>query len=601
MGNMAGRDSGDSGEPARESHELYSKLCQILGGTRTEAKVFNDLRRMREKEKSWKTSHSKQIDYVFKLLQQYNLFPDFAKHTEEKNDRKSEKFRQKGNFLFNSESYVEAIAEYNRSICYAVTKENISIALGNRSAAFYRMKMFRECLESIRLAREFGYPDRLKDKLDEREAACKIALKNAPKQEVFVPKIGMPANEMIPFLANCLKLRENEYFGRHVVTEEDIPAGTIIALEEPFCKMLLYSEEYLRCTVCLADLPHLLLPCDTCTQAMFCSEECKEKASGGFHAIECPITSAMTKIFDDNVRLSLRMVLCAFLAFPDAETMASALETINREKKNAFSFDWRQELSPEELFTPIHTLVINEDKIREKHLFVTYYMSCLLFNILKEHCKIFRERYLTNTLAEDTFKNIIFRHLFIVPRNAYCLQSVIDLKTLDFKEYGSAVFAFKSLLNHSCSPNTVLVPMGSTIGTVTIKNIEAGGQIFGNYGPHHKILWREFRQDELQAKYNFLCQCVACVKNFPTYRELPPLGSHPQLQLTLTRELQQTKRISLKTAKKSLQKAIDYIQKYKHLYPIRQLCDAEEEIKFCYDVMGGNISLQMRQEIHQNS
>uniref|UniRef100_A0A1B0GHJ6 SET domain-containing protein n=1 Tax=Lutzomyia longipalpis TaxID=7200 RepID=A0A1B0GHJ6_LUTLO len=212
-------------------------------------------------------------------------------------------------------------------------------------------------------------------------------------------------------------------------------------------------------------------------------------------------------------------------------------------------------------------------------------MSCLLFNILKEHCKIFRERYLTNTLAEDTFKNIIFRHLFIVPRNAYCLQSVIDLKTLDFKEYGSAVFAFKSLLNHSCSPNTVLVPMGSTIGTVTIKNIEAGGQIFGNYGPHHKILWREFRQDELQAKYNFLCQCVACVKNFPTYRELPPMGSHPQLQLTLTRELQQTKRISLKTAKKSLQKAIDYIQRYKHLYPIRQLCDAEEEIKFCYDVM----------------
>uniref|UniRef100_A0A7G3B8L3 Putative zn2+-binding dehydrogenase nuclear receptor binding factor-1 n=1 Tax=Lutzomyia longipalpis TaxID=7200 RepID=A0A7G3B8L3_LUTLO len=575
--------------------DIYEEIIRILREGGTLEKISFDLHNMRKN----KQPNSDKVDYVFELLQQNNLLPDAAEYEEVKSDAKSEEFRQVGNSCFSlkSQKYIEALKAYNKSICFAVSKENLSIGLANRSAVFFEMGMFAECLESIRLARERGYPERLKEKLERREAKCHEELAKKPaKEEKFIPKIDLPVNEKIPFLARCLALRKDGAFGRHVITQENIPAGTIIAIEEAFCKILTDSGKYLRCSACLAEVPHLLLPCDGCTQTMFCSKACQEMASADYHPFECPISGSLFRILDDSLLIVFRTSICAFLAFPDVETMGPALEKIDREQKTVFSYDWTKKLSPEELYTPIHTLATNEYQRDGDYLFKKYLIACLMFNLLKRSSPVFSQRYLTTSMGENILKNVLFRHLLTGPTNMHSIGAIEDTSDPENSiEYGVAAYGFHSLMNHSCAPNVTRISLGSASGVVTIKNISRGEQILDNYGYHHSLMDRTARQRETLRKYAFVCQCTACIENFPLYGALPlpinipePLPLHNQtLACQYSREF----------GEKGYKKITGFIRKFGYLYPILQLCTAEEGLKFCLNILCENIPLQLREKI----
>lgn len=155
-----------------------------------------------------------------------------------KSNKLSDKLRSQGNKFFSDGLFLNAIDEYNKSLCFAeLTGDqfNLSVAYANRADALFRMDLPRDCLKSIELAKAANYPEHLELRLTLMAARCqekiKFTLQPRPKYRL---QLSHPANEGIPFVAKNLRLKESEEFGRHIVTTQDLNVGDVIMIERPF-------------------------------------------------------------------------------------------------------------------------------------------------------------------------------------------------------------------------------------------------------------------------------------------------------------------------------------------------------------------------------
>lgn len=188
-----------------------------------------------------------------------------------KNSEKANKFREKGNSQFQSGLYLDALVTYNRSLCCApADSQEIPLVYANRSAVYLKAKLFHKCLQNIELAKKSGYPIDKLQKLDEREERCKklienckSPLENNPRDTFF--KLSYPPHDKIPFIANCIEVREDEKYGRYVVTNKNLEPGNIIAIDEPLYKFVDKEVFDRHCANCLKSNELSLIPCEKCT------------------------------------------------------------------------------------------------------------------------------------------------------------------------------------------------------------------------------------------------------------------------------------------------------------------------------------------------
>jgi SET and MYND domain-containing protein 4 len=195
-----------------------------------------------------------------------------------KSNEKSVALRTEGNALYSQRKFHDALVKYNESLCWAEPgSENIGLAYANRSAIYFEMKLFERCLKNIDMARLNHYPEKNFEILAKREVKCRETMKDL-KQEIAPNawnffKLSHPANKKIPFVVDCLKVQRSEKYGRYVITDRALKVGDILAIEEPFCKVLLdksnfvevpESNIYQRCSYCLNDNAMDLFPCSAC-------------------------------------------------------------------------------------------------------------------------------------------------------------------------------------------------------------------------------------------------------------------------------------------------------------------------------------------------
>lgn len=192
----------------------------------------------------------------------------FPEEDRKKSTKLSDQFRDDGNKHFQKFQFLEALVKYNRSLCQAVPgSKQVGLAYGNRSAVYFECKMFQKCLDNIKLARASGYPTDKLARLDDREDKCKKLMtvendKDGQQWDFF--QLSYPANKKIPFIVDCLQLRQNNRDGRHIVTTRDLKSGDIIAIEEPFFKCIHPDVRYSRCSNCLKTNMLHLVPCKKC-------------------------------------------------------------------------------------------------------------------------------------------------------------------------------------------------------------------------------------------------------------------------------------------------------------------------------------------------
>lgn len=264
-----------------------------------------------------KTSDRPEI--IFKSMKAFGYMTKNSK-----NDQKAEMYRKDGNRKFVEKKWLKAMDLYNSSLCAAKvtsSSEMISLAYANRSAVFFELKKYDKCLIDIDLATTAGYPKRLMDKLEKRQAACLLQSENRAKIPQLEPKLSFEPSENYPELANILKIEYNEKYGRHIVATCDIFVGQTLLMEKVFMTAHRY-EKFRRCDSCMKKDVNLI-PCTNCTQAMFCSIECSTSV---YHQVECNMQTIPEVSFNDNQLHIIRSLLQAIYAFATVEELQSFVE-----------------------------------------------------------------------------------------------------------------------------------------------------------------------------------------------------------------------------------------------------------------------------------
>ncbi|EAA05063.4 AGAP011270-PA [Anopheles gambiae str. PEST] len=332
--------------------------------------------------------------------------------------------KEKKMFHPNVKRYIQAIKLYNESIAFSEKgSTERALAYVNRSNICLKMQRFEECLENIRLARESNYPG---EKLIQREKEVKNALakarnKNASSSKaspdvVEEPELSYAAKENAPQVANCLELRKNEEYGRHVVTTRKLKVGDVVMIERPFVTVLKDSFRYVRCDFCHEERPFTLIPCEGCTMAMYCSEECLSKAYNNYHRYECGLLRDLWEVFEAVPLIAIRMIAIAIATFDNnPEALKDHLDALDESNVNGFTMDWNK-ATQQDIFNTVHVLTTNQE--RRDSFFVAFY----IFNATILHTLVLERTELepvceANPATNKFLLDLILRYMQIVDCN----------------------------------------------------------------------------------------------------------------------------------------------------------------------------------------
>lgn len=402
-----------------------------------------------------------------------------------KNNAQSKKYREEGNNNYAKSTELgisTALKFYNQSICFAENdSEELSLGYSNRSAACMKLKMYEACLENIEMARSVaGCPAMLTEKLSLRESKCKqLQLSAANKNKKISgpplePKLSYPPHPTVPFIVNCLELRDNES-GRHVVTTKDLKMGQIISIDEPFCKENPSGKRYELCENCYRANNNSLIPCKGCTLVMFCGEQCYEEAMQRFHKYECPAIDYLQELCSKPGYLfPLRMTLCALSSFAspdDLKTYIAGCHPDGQEKTdvNVFNTDYSDgDMKP---YGPIYGMkrrMTNSNLFQQQEFL--HNIACML--MLKSELK-------------DSIGFYLWYYTFVMI-DQHVHTAAINTSTYAFmnfneSEYIRSISPFRSLLSRSSVPNTHATYFGNKIVISVLRPIKAGESILDSW------------------------------------------------------------------------------------------------------------------------
>ncbi|XP_037825003.1 SET and MYND domain-containing protein 4 [Lucilia sericata] len=556
------------------------KLIGIISGK------FNEL----------KENHSK-VNFVEHALIDFKYIEKIllnVKLREEKCNKRSSEYRMLGNeqFSLKNKKYFQALELYNKSICFSEPgSENLSIGYANRSAVLFEWKRYRECLLNIELARKANYPSRLMHKLDKREKDChKLLASQPPDIQPYEFQMEFEAHPQVPHIAECLELRETAEEGRFICAKRDLVVGDLVATDEPFCSTLLPPMRFIRCATCKEEKYLTLIPCESCCSVMFCSEECRETAVNTFHKYECPVIDLLHTMFNKIHGIALRVCLSALELFPTIEELMAFCDEPDNQNRSAFDLDYTN-FTPREHYRAIHGLVTNQHLRSVSDLFQRSVVCAVLKHFMINYTPL--KDFLGGEEGQNFFTELLFRHLQTSPSNMHGIDLVEQInETKDDTTHSSGAFAFLSLLNHSCAPNTVRIYKGCKAYLFVLRPIPAGGMLHDNYGQHYAISPKAKRIDILSMQYRFTCKCEACEQDYPTIDKLMPKLFVPYVNDE--HHISSLIAYDFDFALKNYRKYCEFLTKYGEAYPCDQISSAEESLKMALHILVDAVPLKAK-------
>lgn len=510
--------------------------------------------------------------------------------------------RKKGNYSYlKDQDFVLALKYYNESICLSPLKsENIGKCYGNRSAIYFESHRYELSLESIKLALDHNYPEKLTPKLMERQSKCleKLGLANLPDEhekdtsyEKLIDKesplveLSYPASKHLPNIIEGIECVESKEFGRHVRAKRDLYPGDFVIIDKPYIKCLKQGSEYIKCNNCHQSNFLHLIPCPYCTKAMYCGEACEQMAWKCFHKYECRV------IETDLNRLVIRATLVAFTLFDDFAKLKDTIDSIKKKPDTGFDSN----LTEEDTFKAIYSLATNASKRSPDDIYKRSNTLAQQWHLLITHAKI-RELLRTSD-AEDLFLDTLLHFSQLNDINSHELsnmsrafgQEIEMMGTFCPQMYGSGLFPIISYLNHSCAPNVIRVPSNGALVIMVFRTIKSGEQLFDSYIPGHVLSTLENRRSELRIPYYFECKCEACDKNWPLIEGLQKMGiaNFNQFEIGFDK-----RSYDHKWAVEYFQKCKTFLKNYDHFYPSYEVWKVQSMLQISAFILYENMPLE---------
>ncbi|XP_044014090.1 SET and MYND domain-containing protein 4-like [Aphidius gifuensis] len=432
---------------------------------------------------------------------------------------------------------------YTQCITHVPTGSHLlAFGYANRSIALFYSNYMSDCLIDIERAIQHGYPDELKSELYMWKASAMKELKMERKlikktvdqargwllncfsldfQDAALPSLKS-RNPTVPGLSNSVGLEYSKKHGRHVVATQDIKAGDVIGIQKPYASVVKMNVRYNVCWHCKKQT-WTSIPCDTCSQVVFCSDDCKKQAQDNYHDIEC-------------------VVLCQAMAFGVRECVYTALRlVIMALKQSSNSF--------EKLMETVHEIDNPTDPLTKG--FIEGKLDPTKFESVYGLCDLSSSSYSSRTAKQrySTLADAIILSYFLGKKIEYFQEDcTIDLLTLvtsqkysdlitiankfinvtQFNAFnytllssqsGSAVLMASSIIpslsffNHTCCPNVIRTYRDGNLALIAIRPIKKDEQVFIKYGAYWFFLDRKARH-ELLGRYQFTCDCQACERDW---------------------------------------------------------------------------------------
>lgn len=395
-----------------------------------------------------------------------------------KDDSLAKHERECGKKLFSEKKYLEAMDKFNCGLGLAENgSAEIGLAIANRSSCFYHLQMLDKCLVDIEMAKNSNYPEQLKDKLEARLAKCSEAKKNDHFMDgVFIahePKLSFDENPEYEGVANCLKIHENDEYGRHIITTRDLKIGQTILIEQPFAAIdkRFYMAGHSRCHSCFERCQNFIT-CENCVVGQFCDVNCLRK----FHKYECNMPDNLSQ--KETFELVLRIFFSALEAFPNIETLMKTVESMlcGTDIPGLGS-------AAQQAFCLVFKLPHNHNKQSHGHL--NQLRSATIVAIITlMRFKDFKQKF--STPKQQRFLQHFILHLFHVAEHHINLFECSEIFTESSNTYTLAPFAtgmypFGCHFKYSCVPNVTWFFINSRLVCKVIRPVKKGEQLFRAY------------------------------------------------------------------------------------------------------------------------
>lgn len=441
----------------------------------------------------------------------------------EKNEVKSEEVRLRGNIFYNDKDYISALKCYNASICYAPL-DSLHIAKGyfNRSGVMLQLKHYEYCFKDIELAKSVKtiLTEDLSEQLVIREILC-VRLQaededrlddddenNFDFEKEFV--LSYPPHPDIPYIADCLEIRNTPDTGRGVFTKRELKPGDLVAIDDFFSSTANQNSIYSICHNCSSENYYHLFPCSNCPLVMYCSVKCQEE-DATFHQIECRIRKIFTAYFDAQYNVDLGLKITIKILAENNYDFEKCYENVKMFKKtNDFN-----RIIANEYLTKRSSIGINNLEPQDPTNDGFYGIPVIVNHFIKENTPFGAQYLVDNGNNENIFRELFLHYLLIACRNCFGC-SVLNTFFLNFASY----------VNHSCMPNSTHVQKNGKQFFFTTKRIQKGDELSITYGP---MAWKGSvisRKSKISAYYRFNCKCYACLHDMKG-TEIDTFSSNP--------------------------------------------------------------------------
>ncbi|NWV65813.1 SMYD4 protein, partial [Malurus elegans] len=375
-------------------------------------------------------------------------------------------------------------------------------------------------------------------------------------------------NDTISGASSSLSLSFDAKRGRHLVASRDIVPGQSLLREEAFVSVLCPGESLplplqdgerawdtgatnadLYCHRCLRQLL-AGVPCQGCSYAKYCSQDCAEVAWQQYHRTECPL-GALLLTLGIFCHVALRTVLLA--GFAEVSRLVGWSHSGDEDLQNPEGRCKCPSEAPgvgagatgipgcdsrgqyQSSYQALFHLLPHTEQHSPEHKFLCTLSVVVLCKQLEAAglgAAVFDQESpqqgskpkacekTSDELSPElkTVAEAMLRHVLQLQCNAQAITVMQELGPGDGAvvnkkpvRLATAFFPVLSLLNHSCCPNTSVSFSGTAATVRASQPIPSGQEVLHCYGPHQSRM-RVAERQQLLSQYFFECRCQACLE-----------------------------------------------------------------------------------------
>ncbi|KAJ0753092.1 putative chromatin remodeling SET family [Helianthus annuus] len=511
-------------------------------------------------------------EFFNQLPQFHQMIEDLA-HTNtslcHKNEESALEFKLKGNNCLSNGDNSNALRFYTQALRVAprdvdvMGKNLVATLYVNRAVVLQKMGLFleslRDCNRALAICRSYSKAWYRRGKANTsmqnyNDAVCDLKVSlcmehslSGKRQIEGELKLILGQNNGEDFPPNVIKCKESDIHdqlqniqlqcvetetkGRGMVSLTDIPQATLLHAEEPYAAIVSKNCRETHCHFCFNELPADIVPCSSCSMALYCSQLCQIHARGQdrqFHTKKHDIgfnlssdlenyVASVTKAIDDGVNIKHHAEHkheCGVnwpIALPAEIVLAGRVIVKSIEQNKHFG----ESSSIVNLELCHNYLQLDPEAKLELHISSIVLMKCL------HHCYGSDIPLTGDTISQCVLllSQIKVNSMAIVRmRSAGSADSVgppssagnNTTSTVEQVRVGQAIYLAGSLYNHSCQPNIHTYFLSRTLYIRAIGFVTAGHPLELSYGPQVGQWSCNNRQSSLKEQYAFVCSCTGC-------------------------------------------------------------------------------------------